>query len=144
VSQANVEIVRAIFDAWNDGDLDSAMDLMSEDVHWLEVEGRPERPETSGRETLRQGLESLFEAWEYYRLEPLEIRDAGDQVVAVLREVARGHTSGVEVEGRWGYVITVHAGQVTQVEAYRDPQAALAAVNVTPATPSPSERPDGC
>ena len=126
--QTNVEIVRAIFEAWNDGDLDSVMHLISEDVQWLEIGGRPERQETSGRETLRAGLESLFETWQYYRLEPEEIREAGDQVLAVVREVARGQTSGLEVEGRWGYVIAVRAGKVSLVKAYRDPRDALAAV----------------
>jgi ketosteroid isomerase-like protein len=130
MSQANVDIVRNVFEAWNNGDLDSVAALFSEDVQWLEIGGRPERPETRGWETLRAGLESLFEAWQYYRLEPQEILDAGDRVIAVLREVARGRASGLEVEGRWGYVITVRAGKVTRVEAYRDPQQALAAVGL--------------
>jgi ketosteroid isomerase-like protein len=45
--------------------------------------------------------------------------------VAVVREVARGRTSGLEVDSRWGYLITVEGGQIVRVEAYRDAAVAL-------------------
>jgi ketosteroid isomerase-like protein len=45
--------------------------------------------------------------------------------VVVVREVARGRTSGVEVDGRWGYLITVENGQLVRIEAYRDAALAL-------------------
>ncbi|MCW3056239.1 MAG: hypothetical protein JWO21_208 [Solirubrobacterales bacterium] len=42
---------------------------------------------------------------EHYRLEIADVRDAGDQkVMGVLREKARGKTSGVEVERRPGWM----------------------------------------
>jgi ketosteroid isomerase-like protein len=128
--QGDVELVRAVFEAWNSGDLDRFTDLLSEDIEWHEIGGRPEREQTRGRGTLRAGLESLFETWEYYRLEPEEILDAEDRVVAVLREVARGRASGLEIEGLWGYVITVQGGKVVRVEAYRDPRQALSAAGL--------------
>jgi len=53
-------------------------------------------------------------------------------VLAIVREVARGRTSGLEVESRWGYVITVRAGRIARVEAYRDPRQALVAVDPEP------------
>jgi ketosteroid isomerase-like protein len=46
----------------------------------------------------------------------------------VVREVARGRSSGLEVDSRWGYVITIRAGRIAQVEAYRDPRQALEAI----------------
>jgi ketosteroid isomerase-like protein len=67
----------------------------------------------------------LFEAWESYHLEVERIHDLGDRVVAVVREVARGRASGVEVDGRWGYVITVEEGLIVRIEAYRDAAQAL-------------------
>jgi ketosteroid isomerase-like protein len=80
--------------------------------------------EAYGRERLRLSLASLFEAWESYRLDIEEIRDAGDRVLAIVREVARGRASGVEIDGRWGYVIDVEEGQIVRIEAYRDPDLA--------------------
>jgi ketosteroid isomerase-like protein len=140
----NVNLVRAIFDAWNSGDLEDVVPFVAEGLEWLEVEGRPETApgaEIRGRERVRSQLETLFETWQHYRLEPEEVRDAGDdRVVAVLREVARGRASGAEVESRWGYLMTIREGKLTRVEAYRDPQKALEAAGVT-GRPKPASRP---
>jgi ketosteroid isomerase-like protein len=54
-----------------------------------------------------------------------QLHDLGDRVVAIVREVARGRASGVEVDGRWGYLITVRDGEMTRIEAYRDAAVAL-------------------
>jgi ketosteroid isomerase-like protein len=130
MSRADVEMVQGLFEAFNTGDLDSVASFLAEDIQWIEVGGRLDRPQAMGRETLRNGFESLFETWQYYRLEPEEVRDLGDRVLAILREVARGRSSGLEVDGRWGYVITVRTGQIARVEAYRDPRQALSAVGL--------------
>jgi uncharacterized protein len=130
MSQA-VEIVRGLFDVWNDGDLDSVKARFAEDVEWHELGGRLDRPRSLDRETLGEGFASLFDTWQSYRLEPEEVRVVGDRVIAIVREVARGRSSGLEVEGRWGYVITVRGNQIARVDAYRDPAQALGAVGLT-------------
>jgi uncharacterized protein (TIGR02246 family) len=127
VSEPNVELVESAFDAWNRGDIDAFADHMAEDVAWLEVSGRPEgeSSERLGRDRLRESLESLFEAWESYRIEVEQIQVARDRVVAIVREVARGRASGVEIDGRWGYLIAVDDGLIVRIEAYRDAAVAL-------------------
>jgi ketosteroid isomerase-like protein len=123
----HIKLVESAFEAWNRGDVDGFVDYTSEDVAWLEVSGRPEggTSERFGRDRLRRSLESLFDAWESYHLEVERIEEAGGLVVAVLREIARGRTSGLEVDGRWGYLITVEGRQITRIEAYRDAGQAL-------------------
>jgi uncharacterized protein len=127
VSQTNIELVESAFDAWNRGDMDSFADHVAEDVAWLEVSGRPEggSSERLGRDRMRQSLEALFEAWESYRIEVERVQDVGDRVLAVVREVARGRASGVEIDGRWGYLITLENGYIVRIEAYRDAAVAL-------------------
>jgi ketosteroid isomerase-like protein len=131
MSEQNLALVRSIFDAWNARDLASMAPHLAEDLHWIEVGGRPEGGDRRGREEVLAALETLFDAWEEYRLEPSSVSDAGpDRVVAVVREVARGRTSGAEVASDWGYVMTVSDGRLTRVEAYRDPRAALDAAGL--------------
>jgi ketosteroid isomerase-like protein len=127
VSQENLDLVKSAFDAWNRGEIDVFADHVAEDVAWLEVSGRPEGPDSErlGRDRMRRSLESLFEAWESYHLEVERLQDVGDRVVAVVREVARGRASGLEVDGRWGYLITVGDGRIVRIEAYRDAALAL-------------------
>ena len=133
MSQGNVDLVRALFDAWNSGDLASVMPLISDGIEWLEIDGVPEAAgaERHGKEAVLAGLESLFETWQHYRLEPQEVRGvAPDLVVAVVREVARGRASGVEVASDWGYVMTIRDRKLARVEAYRNPDHALEAVGL--------------
>jgi ketosteroid isomerase-like protein len=131
MSQANVELVRAMLDAWNEGGPDDLVAFMADEHEWHEVDGRPEAagpPTRRGRDAMHSSLSALFDAWESYRLEPEEVRDVDDdRVVAVVREAARGRTSGLEVESRWGYLITIREGLITRVEAYRDADRALEA-----------------
>lgn len=128
----DVELVRSAFEAWNSGDIDEFTELAAEDIAWLEVSGRPEggSSERFGRDRLRRSLESLFDAWESYHLEVERIEAVGDRVVAVVREVARGRSSGLEVDGRWGYLVTVEDGLIVRIEAYRDAGQALQAVGL--------------
>ena len=127
-SRERVELVESAFDAWNRGDIDGFADHVAEDVAWLEVSGRPEGSadtERYGRDRMRESLRSLFDAWESYHLEAERIHDLGDRVVVIARETARGRASGLEVDGRWGYVLTVADGLIVRVEAYRDADHAL-------------------
>jgi len=137
MSQENVDLVEAALGAWNRGDIDGFCDHAADDVAWLEVSGRPENQgrERVGRQLMRQGLGSLFEAWDTYHLDTEQLHDLGDRVVAVVREVATGRASGVEIDGRWGYVITVENGEIVRIEAYRDPAQALREAGVREAAP---------
>jgi ketosteroid isomerase-like protein len=127
VPREDVELVRSAFEAWNRGDIDEFSELAAEDIAWLEVSGRPEggTSERFGRDRMRRALESLFDAWESYHLEVERIEEVGARVVAVVREVARGRSSGLEVDGRWGYLVTVEDGLIVRIEAYRDAGQAL-------------------
>ena len=134
MSQGNVKVVEHVFEAWNEGNLEDVLPFVAEGVEWLEVEGVPDSSgaEVHGKAEVRSMLESLYETWQHYRLEPESIRAVGkDQVVAVLLEVARGRASGVDVASRWGYLTTFRDGQVARIEAYRNPDRALEAAGLS-------------
>jgi ketosteroid isomerase-like protein len=128
VAAENVELVETALAAWNRGELDVFGEIVAEDIVWLEVSGWLENQgqEVRGREVLIRNHRELLDAWETYRLELQETHALDDQVIAVVREVGRGRASGVEVDGLWGYVITISDGKLARVEAYRDPEKALA------------------
>lgn len=127
-----VALIESAFEAWNRGDIARFTGHTAEDVVWVEVSGRPEGPggERHGRDRLRRSLEELFEAWESYSLELERVEPAGDRVLALVREHARGRTSGVEVDSRWGYLISVENSKIRRVEAYRDPEQAVEAARL--------------
>jgi ketosteroid isomerase-like protein len=131
MARDNVEIVRAVLDAWNEQRLDSVSHLIADDITWLEVEGRLDSAgsELKGRGRVLTGMDS--EAWQSYRLEPETVVELNGYVLAILQEIGRGRASGLEVEGRWGYVVTVRDGKIERVEAYRDPRRALDAAGIS-------------
>ncbi len=122
-------LIESAFAAFNRGDIAGFADHASEDVTGVEWSGRPEGPdgERHGRDRMRRSLEDLFDAWESYSLELERVEEAGDRVLALVRETARGRSSGVEVDSRWGYILTVDNGEIVRVDAYRDPEQASAA-----------------
>ena len=130
-----MELVQAMLDAWNHGGPGDLVRFMADEHEWVEVEGRPESPAgpvRRGRDAMQSSLSALFDAWESYRLEPEQVAEVdGERVIAVVREVARGRTSGLEVASRWGYLITLREGQITRVEAYRDADKALEAAGMS-------------
>jgi ketosteroid isomerase-like protein len=128
----NTRIVREVIDAWNIEDVDSIRHLISDDIVWLEVGGmlEAEGTERQGWDEVGKGMESLADAFRSYEIELEEMFEVEDRVVAILREKARGRTSGAEVDTRFGYVITVSDGKLSRIEAYRDPDEALVAAGV--------------
>jgi uncharacterized protein len=132
MSRETVELVKSAFEAWNRGDVAVFMDHLADDVVWLEVSGwlEQEGHEVHGRERLERNFVGLLDTWESYRLELEEVHDAGERVVVVVRELARGRSSGLEIDSLWGYLVTVNDRKLARVEAYRDPAAALAAADL--------------
>ena len=64
MSQENVEIVRAAFDAWNAGDMDALRELYDPDVIGRPPEGWPEPGPWVGREVLMRQWEQQRETWD--------------------------------------------------------------------------------
>ena len=71
MSQENVEIVRAAFEAWNAGDMDGARELFVTDLIMRLPEGWPEPGPFVGREAVFRQLEQMRETWDADELKPL-------------------------------------------------------------------------
>jgi ketosteroid isomerase-like protein len=130
MSEQNVEIVRALTDAWNRGDLDAWIEAFDRDcVFWplrAQLEGRPYR----GHDGLRRFADGLTEEWTQVRFAPGEIRDVGDKVVLLSRFQARGRASGAELDFPIGVVGEVRDGKVTEARMFSDPADALEAAGL--------------
>jgi ketosteroid isomerase-like protein len=63
-------------------------------------------------------------------MEVFEIRDLGEQIVAIGHIRARGHASGAEVESPGGWVVELKNGKAVRVREYLDPKEALEAAGL--------------
>ena len=66
-----------------------------------------------------------------YSLEAPELIDAGDSVIVVLHEQARGRGSGVGLERNWAQLWTFRNGRIIRMEAFRTREEALDAVELS-------------
>jgi ketosteroid isomerase-like protein len=130
MSQANVEIVRTVFDAVNRGEWDTVLAAYSQDTEWDDRDLRPEGAVHHGIDAMRQEMRAWFGTWSNYWQEIEQIRSAGEQVVVVLRESGEGKGSGAVMDQRIGAVITVRDGLIVRTRLYRDPAEALEAVGL--------------
>jgi len=78
-----------------------------------------------GREGLKRWIGSIREIWDEWRMEPERFLPADDRVVVLIRIIARGHLSGVELDRETAHIWTVADGRVTRCEVYFDRSEAL-------------------
>ena len=127
MSEENVALVRQIYASRG---LEASLRFYAEDVVW-DMSDRALNPRIyHGHEGVREWRRELREVWDAWRNEPERLVDGGDRVVAIIRSIARGHGSGVELSERWAQVWTIRDGKVVHLRHYRDPDEALAAAGL--------------
>ena len=130
MSQENVEIVRASFEAWNVGDIDALRETYHPDVIMRSPEGWPESGPAVGREAVMRQFEQLRETWDADASEPIsDFIDAADRIV--VRAIWRGVGHGPEATMEWTIVFTVREGRIFGVEFFWDHAEALEAVGLS-------------
>src|SRR5262245_32061545 len=101
MSEENVETIRAVFEAINQGDLDAAIAYLPSDfvADWS-ASLAPESGLYRGRDEVRRAFAWTTESWSEVEYFEDEIIDAGDQVVRVGGVRARGKGSGADVTAK--------------------------------------------
>jgi ketosteroid isomerase-like protein len=132
VSQENVELVRKLFEVYNERSFVENADLIDPDMVW--DMSRVELPDASsytGPLEFRRFVEAWEEGFASERMEAREILDAGDRVVVVVHHAAQGMISGIEVDQRFAMVWTLRAGRAVRLDLYRTREEALEAAGLS-------------
>jgi ketosteroid isomerase-like protein len=129
VSQENVEIVKAAFDAWNAGDMDRVRDMYDPNVVVQTVPDWPEPGPCVGREAAMGFFERLREAADFDAVEPnTAFIEVADHVL--LRHTGRGLGRGPDMNIATTVVFTMRRGKVIYQEYFWDHADALKAVGL--------------
>jgi ketosteroid isomerase-like protein len=133
MSQENVEVVRRIYAAFNDGDLETVLTFIDPDIEWNASDVFFDQPRTYlGRRAWQEEfLAELFGIFEDYRGDPEEIHDAGDQVVVVAQVGGRGRRSGARIAARVAHVARVEDGRLVEFTELRDVRKTLEAAGLS-------------
>lgn len=117
----NVEVVRRIYAAWNDG----FAGLLDAGIEWVNPPGAVEGGTRKGVEAFAAAASSVSDAFEGSHVDFDEFIDAGDRVVVLGTLRGRGRGSGAAVERRQGYVWTIRGGKAIRFEWFTEQQQAL-------------------
>ena len=132
MSAENVEIVRLGYDEFlATGELVERITAPEFVWDMSTFHGWPERQTYEGPEGTGEFLTDWVSAWEDWRLEVRELIDAGDDVVAILRQSGRSKTTGLEVDMDFAQVWTIKDGKQTRMRMYADPDEALREVGLS-------------
>jgi ketosteroid isomerase-like protein len=128
MSQANVELVRTIYERFRANDLDAGLALHQPDV---EHHDRPEAPDPQvyrGHDGVLEALRVSQATFQGLDLEPEEFVDAGDEVVVVFRFRGTGRESGVPIDERLAHRWTIRDGHVIRMSVHASRDDALRAI----------------
>ena len=130
MTDANVEVVRQIYEGWAHGEFPGPDELLDEDIEYVNPESAVEPGTRYGLDQFMRAVEKVFEGWETWDMTPERFEPAGDQVAVLVRYSARGRTSGAEVDGRESALWTIRDGKAVRYEWFHDPADAFKAAGL--------------
>lgn len=107
-------------------------EIVDPDIVWnmSTFRGWPERQTYPGLDGAKQFMTDWLEAWEDWEIELEELHDAGDRVVAIVRQRGRSKATGLSIDMRFAQVWTLRDGLETRMDMYAEPDEALRAVGL--------------
>ena len=132
MSRADIETVRAAYEAYARGDFAAAAAAYAPDIEWDVRRFRPDVEMHRGTQEQAEGILSWRDAWRDHFFEVESLTEAGDDIVAVIHEGGVGKASGVPVRLRYGQIVTVREGKIAKTVVYRDPDEAFRDAGIAP------------
>jgi ketosteroid isomerase-like protein len=124
MTQQNVEVVRASYEAFARGGLDRYLEYFTDDIDYRADDTGPIR----GKDALRAFFQDWIATFDGFSMEPVELIDAGeDTVVAVERFAGCAKLSGVDTDQTAGEVFTLRNGKIARGREYLTRELALEA-----------------
>jgi ketosteroid isomerase-like protein len=132
--QENGEIVRALFEAFNERNVEAALDLMAPDGEWgpaFKGGGLIEGAVYRGHEGVRKSYEMQSERWETVTAEVVALEDFGDRVLVEvhLRAIERRRDVNPVDRTTWN-LLEIRDDKVASGLVYPTRQAALEAAGL--------------
>jgi ketosteroid isomerase-like protein len=125
MTSSDSEVVRALFERVGGGDIDFALELISEDCVLDVPPSLSAEPDVyeghAGARRYMRGFDGLVDDVRY---EPLEILEEDGRVIALMRVAGRGATSGIDIALEAAVVCLVHDGKITRLDPYPNLEAA--------------------
>ncbi len=132
MSQENVELVRAAYEAWNGPNgREAALAFLSDDFEFVNPDYAVEPSTRHGQAGWSQAMDSLDAAFQHSEHEVGEARDLGDRVLCFTTFVARTSADSVAFRQAEPHLWTVRDGKVIRLQWFHDRAEALEAAGLS-------------
>jgi ketosteroid isomerase-like protein len=131
MSKENVEDVRGVYDRWSNGDFQASLDLFDPLALLVQRAGFPEAGTYLGVEKIVEYTRGFLEPWTRIAIEVEDMTEAGESVVAAVRQRGVGAASGATTEFRYYQVWSFRGCKVIRLENFRERSDALEAVGLS-------------
>jgi ketosteroid isomerase-like protein len=126
--RSNSETLRSSYEALNQGDISKVLEVIDEDIVWQEGALSPEAGSHRGRESFEAFFRSWLASFDQFTIEPLEVIERGDVLIAVVRQSGRGQASGIAVSVEIAHAWTIREGRAVRWQAFGSREDALEAL----------------
>jgi ketosteroid isomerase-like protein len=123
MSNENVELVRAIYAAFEAGDVPGVVARMAPDMEWNEAENFPYadgNPYRGPQAILGGVFARLGSEWEGFAAVPEEVLDAGGAVIVLGRYRGTCRATGRALDAQMAHVWRVENGKAARFQQYTD------------------------
>ena len=124
MAEANVAVVRGMWEAFLRNDAETALAAFDPDVEW-DGTNLPDGKISRGLDAVRDHAARWAEMWEIWEVELEEVIDAGeDRVIAFIHERGRSKT-GLDLNERHSELYVIRAGKIVYRKGFSDADEAL-------------------
>jgi len=130
MSQENVERVIEGYARYNAGERVPDLEYWHEDAEYHASSTDPDSAVHRGIEAIRSQFKTWEDAYPDLKVEPLEVKGAGDAVFAWVRFSGHGASSAMPMDMELAHVQTFRGGRIALLVEYPDRAEALKAVGL--------------
>lgn len=127
MSQENLRVVQAAFEAYFRDDERGLLDLVAPDVLITQFPEQVDVRDYRGHEGFRQVMADWTGSWDDWSIEILSAREVGDLVLATARQRGTGRGSGAPMQADATFVFTVRNGLITRWQMFSSEEEAVEA-----------------
>ena len=130
MSEENVEVVRAIYERFSEGDFRASIDVLDPHIVFMLMANAPDAEVYVGIEAVAAATRELLETWADYTLKAEELIPAGDSVLVSVRQQGVARISGVPTDEHFFTVWSFRGRKVIRIENFPERAQALDAAGL--------------
>jgi ketosteroid isomerase-like protein len=131
VAEGDFEVIRQAWAAASRGDIPGQLQYLDPDIEVVPFGATMEGRLYRGHEGVRDWWEREITAnWKVFETRPETFRRVGERILVFGRWVARGRTSGVDLDVPATWIVDVRDGKIVRWQTYTDRAEALEALGL--------------